>query len=182
MIKKLVSLKAKLLYIVTCSKTIVKGESMQSVIVNRPEIKLIGIELETTNRDNLAMQEIPPFWQKFLSQNTLEKIPNKVDPNQIIAVYTKYKNETDYSMIIGAAVSTFDDIPEEMTTVTLPAGKYAAFNKQGDIEENVTETWQYIWSPDFKHERSFIADYEVYHQKQSVIDGSGLVDIYVGIK
>jgi len=155
---------------------------MKSVIVDRPEIKLIGIELKTTNRDNLAMQEIPPFWEKFLSEKTLKKIPNKLDDYSIIATYTKYKHENDYSFIIGATVSSFDEIPEGMTTVTLPAGKYAEFKTQGDIEKNVAEVWQHVWSPEFKYERKLASDYEVYHQEQSVTDGTGLADIYIGIK
>ena len=39
---------------------------------------LIGISVRTSNENGQAMTDIPALWNKFMSENWIEKIPNKI--------------------------------------------------------------------------------------------------------
>ena len=50
---------------------------------------IIGVTKRTTNENDQGAQGIPELWNHFLSNQIIDKIPNKVD----LAVYSMY---TDY--------------------------------------------------------------------------------------
>jgi predicted transcriptional regulator YdeE len=53
---------------------------------------LIGISIRTTNEDGQAAQEIAELWGKFINENILSAIPNKVD-NLVYSLYTDYEGD-----------------------------------------------------------------------------------------
>lgn len=53
------------------------------------DFPIIGISVRTTNENGQAIKDIGPLWERFLSENLIEKIPNKVDPT-VYSVYTDY--------------------------------------------------------------------------------------------
>ncbi len=55
--------------------------------------KLIGIAIRTTNEEQKAIKEIAALWQRFMSGNILEKIPDKLDYT-IYSLYTWYEGDT----------------------------------------------------------------------------------------
>lgn len=52
-------------------------------------IKIIGIEVRTTNENGQALEDLDRLWGRFFSEKIAEKIPNKIR-NDIYAVYTNY--------------------------------------------------------------------------------------------
>jgi len=145
-------------------------------ITQQKNIQIVGIELRTSNLE--AMQTIPPFWQKFYQEGVLQQIANKVSDN-IYAVYTNFENEGKnnegvYSLIIGAEVKNFDNIPAPFVSTVIPVSKRAVFEVETGHPEKVGEKWQEIWQTTV-FEKSYISEYELYYS-------SGEIKIYIGIK
>ena len=147
-------------------------------------LNIIGIELETTNEDGKAFEEIPPFWQKFYQEGIVEKIPNKAS-SDVYAVYTNFENEGKnnagvYSLIIGCPVSSLNNIPGGFVSTIIPESRYAVFESEMGKPEKVGETWQKIWKlsetdRDFDQKRSYQSEFERYQP-------SGEINIYIGMK
>jgi predicted transcriptional regulator YdeE len=139
-------------------------------------ITIVGLELRTNN--DIANQTIPAHWEQFMTQAMLERIPNKLSSN-IYAVYTNYEHEGvnntgTYSLVIGAAVSSLEKIPPELSVVRLPASSYQVVSVPHGRPELVGESWVEIWKEDTSA-RTFIADFERYQ-------ADGRIDILLGIR
>ena len=138
------------------------------------DIKIVGLELRTSN--NEAMETIPPFWERFYGEDIMNKITHKKS-DDVYAVYTNFENEGVnnegmYSLIIGAEVESFDDIPQGLTSVTIVKQNREVFPVPEGKPENVGQTWKEIWQRnDLK--KTFLAEYERYYNNG--------IDIYIGV-
>jgi predicted transcriptional regulator YdeE len=143
----------------------------------QPEtITIVGLELRTSN--DVANQTIPAHWERFMTQAMLEKIPNKTS-NDIYAVYTNYEHEGvdnigTYSLVIGAAISSLENMPSEFTVVELPVSSYEVISVPHGRPELVGQSWVKIWQQDTSA-RNFIADFERYQ-------ADGTIDILLGVR
>jgi|APSaa5957512535_1039671.scaffolds.fasta_scaffold49022_2 predicted transcriptional regulator YdeE len=165
------------------------------IVTQDKVLNIIGIELRTTNNNNQAFTDIPPFWQNFFSDDIAAKIPHKLS-DDIYAVYTKFDNEGIdntgmYSLIIGYPVNNLDQIPASLVSCTIPKSSYRKFavnsSKPEDVgqicngkPEDVGQTWQEIWQlsatdKEFNAKKSYIAEFEHYAS-------SGKINIYIGLK
>jgi predicted transcriptional regulator YdeE len=136
----------------------VKGDHMYT-IEQQKEKYFIGLELRTNNEEcSLAM---PAHKEKFFKENTLAKIPNKINGN-IIALYTDYEGDftKPYSWILGSEVSSLEQVPEGLVGKTIAASKYAVYTTQGEFPQGLIAVWQEIWKSDLQ--RAYTSDYEVY--------------------
>ena len=117
---------------------------MEPKLVTKDEIKLIGIETRTTNQREAdpAMAKIPGLWQRFFTESIEEKIPNKTNAGARFGTYTNYESDHtgEYSLIAAAEVSSLADIPEGMTSLTIPPGKYLVFPVEGEMPMALVET------------------------------------------
>ncbi len=167
---------------------------MSYKIMVREEIKIIGIEIKTTNKDGLAAKDIADLFEKFLKEGKLKHIPHKVDVHTFMGIYTNYeegekykKGEADvsqsglYSYILGAEVSTIQTVPPGMIGKIIPASSYAVFTAKGDLPNSVVDTWKAIWKMS-KDElnRSYASDFEIYNS--AIINDKKEVDVCVSIK
>ena len=75
-------------------------QEMQRESVSRPEIKLIGICVRTSNEQELDKMKgkIFPCIQKYFHGALFEKIPNRKKPGTTFCAYTDY--ESDYADFI----------------------------------------------------------------------------------
>lgn len=143
-------------------------------------IPIIGRELRTTNDHGRSFQEIPPFWQRFMEENSIAQIPNKLD-DDIYVVYTHFENEGKnnkgmYSMILGCQVKPNTEVPVGFTQVLIPADFYRVFPVESGRPDKVGEVWQAIWViPDSeKRNWRFSCEFERYR-------ASGEIDIFIGV-
>ncbi len=148
-----------------------KGKKMRQ----EKDIMIVGIALRTSNDE--AMETIPPLWGQFYAEGILEKIKDKVS-SDVYAVYTNFENEGvsnegQYTLIIGAEVESFEDVPEGLATTTIKAQNRVVFAVKEGKPENVGATWHEVWGQ-VKLEKTFIAEYEHYHDRG--------IDIYIGVK
>lgn len=143
--------------------------------------KVIGISVRTTNENGQAAQDIGQLWARFISENSMEKIPNKIN-HDIYSIYTNYESDHTeaYDTILGCKVTSLDEIPEGMVGQSFDGGTFAQFLSKGDATKGaVYNSWVAIWNTDL--DRLYTADFEIYGEKAK--DPSNAeVDIFVAIK
>jgi len=152
---------------------------MKTTLVEQFDI--VGIRTKTTNNGS-ASKDIPALWGRFMSENILENIPNKID-NAIYCLYTEYEGDhtQPYDVVLGCKVSNSNEIPEGFTHLHVPKSENAKFLAKGVIEHGqaVIETWMKIWQSDL--DRAFRVDYEVYDERSADLQNAE-VDIFIGLK
>ena len=150
-------------------------------ILKKERFKVIGLKVRTTNENGQSANDIANLWNKFMTENSASKIPNKID-NSILSIYTNYEKDhtKPYDTILGCVVSSLDSIPKGMIGQEFKNEKYAKFTSKGNLEQGVVyKTWTAIWNQNL--ERTFTADFEVYGEKAQNPKNAE-VDIFVVIK
>jgi len=142
---------------------------------------IIGISVRTTNENEQAKKDIGALWNKFMSENMFEKIPNVKDET-IYAVYTDYEGDytKPYTTILGYKVNTLDVIPDGMIGVKIEKAVYHKFIAKGNLTDNaVIDEWVKIWNMDI--DRAYTADFEMYGEK-AIDPTNGEAEIYIALK
>lgn len=141
---------------------------------------IIGLSVRTTNENEQAAKDISELWNKFLSEDIISKIPNKISQD-IYSVYTEYEKDhtKPYTTILGCKVENIDLVPEGMTGKLFRGGNYTTFTAKGKITEGVVyKAWKEIWEADIA--RAYTADFEVYGEKAQNPDNAE-IDILVAV-
>ncbi|WP_394775032.1 GyrI-like domain-containing protein [Flavobacterium sp.] len=145
------------------------------------KFSVIGISVRTTNENGKSGEDIPALWNKFMTEEIQNKIPNKVS-SDLFCIYTDYEKDhtKPYTTILGCKVENLDVIPENMTGKTIETADYEQLIAKGNLTEGVVyNKWLEIWNSDL--DRSFTADFEVYGEKtQNPKDAE--VDIFIAIQ
>lgn len=156
-------------------------------IVDQAGFTVIGISARTTNANEMSGKGvIGQAWGRFMQEHLLSKIPDKVDSN-VLAVYSDYESDANgaYTFILGAKVSSADDVPPGMVAKKISAARYAVFtSEKGPVAKVVPETWSHIWALPKSApggSRAYQADFELYDERAADPQNSQ-VDVYVGIK
>jgi predicted transcriptional regulator YdeE len=156
---------------------------MQPKIITKPGFKIIGIEVRTSNPDEMSGKgKIGELWQKFSSENILAKIAGKRG-DAVLAAYTDYESDMNgaYSLIIGSEVDSLATIPAGLVGREIPAAKYAVFaSARGTIPGVIIDVWKNIWDYNGAA-RAYQTDLEVYG-KESRDPNNAQVEVYVSIR
>ena len=145
-------------------------------------MKIIGIEIRTTNQNGQAMKDIGGLWHRFFSENIISKIPKTVNSN-VYAIYTDYESDYtgEYTTLLGLEVSSLDEIPSGLVGREFPKQNFKRFLAKGAMPQAVAEAWQKIWEQDKELNRLYQYDYELYTEKSQQGDLSE-VEIFIGVK
>lgn len=162
---------------------------MQKELTTQAAIKLVGLSTRTNNKNEMdpTKAKIGNLISQYWQQGWNELTPHQKHPNITFAAYTNYDSDEhgDYTYFYGVEVSSFDDMPSELTQLTIPAGKYQKITtEQGTMPMNLINAWMAIWQMtehDFGGKRCYGVDFEVYDERASDLANS-IVDIYIGIK
>jgi predicted transcriptional regulator YdeE len=158
-----------------------RKENPITKIVEKSEMILVGKEIRTTNKDGQCMKVIPKLWKEFQDKKLGDKISNKVNPNEILGLYTDYENKEIglYSFIVGFQVTDINSIPEGMVSKVIPASKYYVVTAKGKMPDKIGAAWAHIWNSGIQ--RTYTGDFELYDER---FDGSenAEVDIYTAIE
>lgn len=164
---------------------------MQKTETSLPELKLIGLTCRTSL--NLEMSpssaKIPAMLQTYFGNQSPEKISHRLTPGKTYCVYTNYESDYtgEYDYFVGEVVSSFNNIPEGFSQLTIPSQRYVKITAgPGQMPQVCIESWQQVWelesSPEqLGGERNYIADFEVYDERAADPTNT-VLDIYVGIK
>ena len=142
--------------------------------------QVIGISVRTTNENGQSAEDIGGLWQTFISENIIEKIPNRVD-DEVLSIYTNYESDftKPYDTILGCRVARLDNIPEGMVGQAFTGGTYTPFLAKGDLDQGVIyKKWVEIWGQDLG--RAYTADFEIFGKK-SMDRGNAEVDIMIAL-
>ncbi|MCD7971868.1 MAG: effector binding domain-containing protein [Candidatus Azobacteroides sp.] len=157
----------------------IKKNNMEKVQVK--PFCVVGISVKTTNENNQGAKDIPELWQKFMDENVLEKIPNKVD-HTIYCIYTDYEGDhtKPYVTFLGCKVENLDHIPQGLTGRKFDGGNYLKFSAKGNLAEGlVIKEWIEIWNMDL--DRGYTADFEVFGKKAQNPENAE-IDFYIAVK
>lgn len=137
----------------------IQGLEMNHTIETQTKKFFIGLELRTNNEE--CSSAMPAHTARFFSEDTLAKIPNKVN-SDMLALYTDYEGDytQSYSWILGCEVSSLSEIPEGLVGKVIPESKYAVFTTQGEFPQGLIAAWQEVWKTDLS--RSYTSDFERY--------------------
>ena len=126
---------------------------------------IIGISVRTTNENNQAAKDIGDLWGKFMCENVLGAIPNKID-STVYSIYTDYESDhtKPYTTILGCKVSNLLTIPNGMIGKFFDGGNYVKLSAKGDLMKGlIVNKWTEIWNMNL--DRVFTADFEVFGEK-----------------
>jgi predicted transcriptional regulator YdeE len=135
---------------------------------------------------NPLNSQIGKLIARFYQENISEKIPARKMPGVTYAIYTNYASDEhgDYDYVYGEAVENIAHVPEGLTAIILPAGRYIKLTLgPGKMPEIVINGWQAIWQMQEKElsgKRIYQADYEVYDQRAADPNHS-IVDVFLGL-
>lgn len=162
---------------------------MDQTKTNVTEARLMGIQVRTSNSNemNPLTAQIGPCVQRYWQEGIADQLPNRVKPGRLFAAYFDYETDHngEYTYFIGEEVASFDDVPEGVSTLTIPAGTYTKFTTlPAPIPHFIMDAWYKIWQMDEKEldgKRKFDVDFEVYDER-ALNPMAAIVDIYVGTK
>ncbi len=143
-----------------------------------PEMKFVGVQVETTVED--CKKEMPSLWNKFLA--LFENIKNKVNDKIMYGLCLDGdNNDGKFRYIACSEVTDFEDLPEDMISETTPKSLYAIYTHKGNINK-IGETYEFIMKDlpkqNLKHKDVWL---ELYDERFSEDSDESEVDIYVAI-
>ena len=157
---------------------------MKYEIVEIKEKTLVGFKTRVKD-DETMYEKISNLWEKLYSEKGAKNIKDRIN-NNAIGVYYNYSNENgfEYDCLTGCEVKdTIDKIPEDMTSLEIPEGKYAKFVIFGNPVKAVGEFWYKFWE-EFGKEKSDIRNYT--YDFEEYIAGNDYenteIHIYISIK
>lgn len=146
-----------------------------------------GIRTRSNNAlEATPSRKIPIMWSNYFSKQMASQIPNQVNPQLTIALYSDYESDVngDYDFSIGTIVKNKEHLPGELAIKTVPDSTYAVFTTQvGKMTEIVPMAWFDIWNwfETTGVERTYTGDFELYDERCANPDHAQ-VEIYIAIK
>ena len=176
----------------TLSSMVVRSQAKKEPDTNPPAAQqegftVVGISVRTSNAGQMTPERpIGKQWDRLFKDGVLAAIPNKADAN-IVALYTDYASDKDgaYTYVLGARVTSVENLPAGMVAKNVPAGRYAVFtSERGQVQKVVVEMWQKVWATPksvLGGDRAYSADYEVYDQRARN-PADSIVDLYIAVR
>jgi AraC family transcriptional regulator len=148
------------------------------------EKKLVGKRMNMSYAD----YRIGQLWGSFMPRR--KEIINNVDNDLISLVVYKpthfadFKPTNEFERWATVEVTSFDNVPNEMETYTLPSGLYAVFLYKGTATD-ISSFYQNIfsvWIPNSAYALDDRAHFEVLGEKYKNNDPSSEEEIWIPIK
>lgn len=138
-------------------------EGLKHTIRKAPARTVVGIACRTSNAE--APDTIPACWQEFLQKNAPARIPHRVNPPVMYAVYSDYEKDwaKPYTYLLGCGVTRADKVPEGMEACHIPEQTYAVFRAKGRMPDEISAVWANVWISDLP--RTYTYDFELYDRR-----------------
>ena len=165
-------------------KNLKGGTNMEYKIVERGEIKLVGMK----ERIIMPNNTIPQLWEKFMERENEIKNSRK---KEWFGVADNMASETyEFDEIVAVEVDDFENIPVGMISMVIAPQKFLVFTHKGKIfdengESKLSKTYDYLYgkllpSTEFELDKSF--NFEIYDERYLPNNDVSEFDIYVPIK
>lgn len=141
-------------------------------------LKVIGIQIRTTNENNQCAHDMSELWNKFFTKKLVDKIPNKKSSN-LIGLYSDYESDytKPYNFMICCEVTSIEDVPEGFISKIIPTADYKIFKAKGKFPDCLIQTWKKIWASDLN--RAYHHDLEFY---KNMDPNQSEIDVFIGVK
>ena len=161
---------------------------MEKTLVQKDEILIVGLSARTCNANEMSHEsaKIPLTADKYLAEGLYDKIPNRKNPGITFGVYTDYESDEHgaYTYLIGEEVTSLEDVPEGLSAIRIPKGKYQKFTTNpGPMPSIVIDAWKIIWDlseAEMGGKRSYKADYE-YYDYRAQNPSKTVLDVFIGV-
>ena len=154
--------------------------SQKPEIIELPEIIVCGFENEK-NSNQEAVQEL---WEKIFTQK--DNIENVVNVDRFYLVrhnLLEIKNQRSYTSLVGKQIDSYDNIPDDMSVVTIPAQKYAKFIHRGFFFNHLTYAFiNGTWFPSTNYQHKKTIEFEIYDKNFKPNDKESEMYIYIPIE
>ncbi len=154
------------------SEELNQPDNIMLTFVYLPKQIVIGVKTRTTLENSQQAIDIPLFFEKTMKANLLANIPNIIDQQKILGVYSDMSDDEEFDYTTGLLVDQMSMPEGEVySRHVLPAGEYACFSAQGDVSA-LEAAWRYIygdWMPNSGRSRQKGFDFEVYYPEKTDI-------------
>lgn len=155
----------------------------------KPEIKLVGISVRTSNASEMNPEtaKIGTTMHRFFGGGIASRIEARKSPDTVMAVYTDYESDEHgaYTYFLGEEVLDFYHVDDNLETLTIPAQTYAKFTSEpGPMPAVCIDLWQKIWTmnaADLGGKRAYLADFEFYDARSHNPEHA-VLDILIGLQ
>lgn len=122
---------------------------MNVLITQRPAMKCIGMQAETSTTD----PAVPQLWEAFITR--MQELDEIAVPNCSLGIVLRDSiedegDETRFIYMAARVVKNFDILPLDMVSYEIPETLVAVFTHKGSLE-NLGDTYDYIyeqWLPE----------------------------------
>lgn len=124
---------------------------------------------------------IPSQWQRFGPH--IGNVPNQVR-DIAYGVVANFDDDDSFDYISGVEVSSFDDLPSELTSIRVPARRYAVFTHKGHVS-SIPATMSAIWThwlPSSGHKFADAPFFERYDERFNTATGNGEVELWLPLE
>lgn len=145
---------------------------------NRDTILIAGLGARYRRGGDPA---IPSQWQRFMPH--IGQVPAQVG-DVTYGVGANFDDEGAFDYIAGVEVSRFEDLPAELTSIRLPARRYAVFTHKGHVS-SIPATMRAIWQDWVSKSGHKFADapfFERYDQRFDPKTGDGEFEIWMPLE
>lgn len=139
--------------------------AMEYQLIEKATIRCIGKKLTLGSDMELAMQEIPKFWNELAAKNELEKlIPlmNPKEPGVFGISIMEEENQNSWAYMIAVAS---EEKTDDFEVYQLPAAKWAIFEGRGAMPDAIQDLNKKVyseWLPTSGFEYANLPSMEVY--------------------
>lgn len=164
-----------------------KGVTLKPTFCQLEEKKLIGIRSHTSLKKNKLQESWVIFCSRIeeMGKSYLDTSRYGICEVALDFYKEQFDENSKSSYFIGVEASSFDEIPEGMTTKILKGGKYAVFTHRGKVD-TLRMTYDYIWGTWLicsGIELDQRDDFELYNERFLGIDKEdSVIEIYIPIK
>lgn len=128
---------------------------MDVVIIDREELKVVGIKIRTTIEEN----KIPELWNHFVPR--MEELKDVAVPDCSLGICL-YEGDgfvegEEFAYMAAVVVKDDSVIPEGMEFYVIPKSKVAVFTHIGSTD-NLAETYNYIYEEWLTHSEYQVAE------------------------
>ena len=155
---------------------------MDVVIIDREELKVVGIKIRTTV-DN---SKIPQLWNYFVPR--IDELSEVAVPECSLGICLyegeEFVDGEEFSYLAAVVVKNDSMIPEGMEYYVIPKTKVAVFTHTGSTD-NLAETYNYIfeeWLPQSGYQVAEADDLEWYDNRFTYGSEDSQMDIHIPIK
>lgn len=126
---------------------------MEPKFITLPAIKLAGFALKTTSVDGENSNEIPEFWNDYMSDGRMEKLHAESfvkSHNEYGACFPENPETGEFEYVIGVELKEGTVIPSGYHVCELPSATYAVFSTPPCSDKNfvsaIQGAWQFIFN------------------------------------